>query len=113
MLTSDNEGTPVSLIEAAAAARPAVSTAAGGVQDVVVTERTGFVVPRGDVDALAGALARMADGDLRRRMGIAAREHVRARYGSARLLRDVEALYAELLERRRERGEVSPGRGTR
>ena len=51
VLSSDNEGTPVSLIEAAAAGRPAVSTRAGGV-GAVVTKESGLVVDRGDHEAL-------------------------------------------------------------
>jgi glycosyltransferase involved in cell wall biosynthesis len=96
VLSSDNEGTPVSLIEAAAAGLPAVATDAGGVREVV-GEETGIVVPRGDEAALAAALARMAaDPQLRRRCGRAARERALGRYGAQRLLRDVDALYTEL-----------------
>ena len=52
-LTSDNEGTPVSLIEAQAAGLPVISTAVGGVSSVVLDGRTGYVVPRDDERALA------------------------------------------------------------
>jgi glycosyltransferase involved in cell wall biosynthesis len=97
ILASDNEGTPVALIEAAAAGRPAVATAVGGVEDVVVPG-TGVLVARGDHAALATALARLAnDAELRARMGARAREHVQRAFGIRRLLSDVEALYDELL----------------
>jgi glycosyltransferase involved in cell wall biosynthesis len=100
VLTSANEGTPVSLIEAAAAARPAVATAVGGVPDVV-TKETGILVQEGDVDALGHAVARLAgDRELRRRMGTRARDHVAERFSAARLARDVDALYREMLESR-------------
>lgn len=99
VLSSDNEGTPVALIEAAAGGRPAVSTDAGGVR-AVVTESSGIVVPRVEA-ALAEAIGRLAaDADLRERMGRAAREHVLANFGAERLVADVDALYGELLARR-------------
>jgi glycosyltransferase involved in cell wall biosynthesis len=100
VLSSANEGTPVSLIEAAAAARPIVGTDVGGVRDVVA-EGTGRVVPSGDEEALAAALAELAaDARLRADLGGRAREHVRARYASSRLLADIDRLYGELLAAR-------------
>jgi glycosyltransferase involved in cell wall biosynthesis len=99
ILGSDNEGTPVSLIEAAAAGRPAVATAVGGVPDVVVPG-TGLLVPAGDHAALARALAELArDPELRARMGARAKEHVTVTFSIERLVRDVEQLYDELLAR--------------
>jgi glycosyltransferase involved in cell wall biosynthesis len=100
VLSSDNEGTPVSLIEAAAAGLPAVATDVGGVREVVA-EGTGTLVPRGDVAALAGALTRIAaEEGLRASLGANARERALARFGAARLIGDVDALYRELLARR-------------
>lgn len=97
VLSSDNEGTPVSLIEAAAAGVPAVATAVGGVADVV-DAGTGILVPPGQPEALAAGLARLAaDAPLRERMGRRARDHVRERYAVERLLGDIDALYRELL----------------
>jgi glycosyltransferase involved in cell wall biosynthesis len=97
LLTSDNEGTPVALIEAAAAARAAVATAAGGVPDIVV-EGSGLLAPPGDEAAVASLIARVAgDPDERRRMGLRARRHVAERFAAERLLEDVDALYSELL----------------
>jgi glycosyltransferase involved in cell wall biosynthesis len=97
VLSSDNEGTPVSLIEAGAAGLPAVATDVGGVGEVV-GEQTGILVPPGDPVALAGALRQMADDPERRRtFGRAARSRVTERYGAARLIGDVDALYRELV----------------
>jgi glycosyltransferase involved in cell wall biosynthesis len=99
ILASDNEGTPVALIEAAAAGRPAVATAVGGVPEVVVPG-AGMLVPRGDYAALAAALDRCArDRPLRERMGAHAREHVLRHFSVDRLLNDIEDLYDELLAR--------------
>jgi glycosyltransferase involved in cell wall biosynthesis len=97
LLTSDNEGTPVSLIEAAAAANPAVATAVGGVADVV-THETGILAPAADYDRLGAALAELALGaDNRRHMGETAREHVRNRFSAERLVKDIDDLYRELI----------------
>ena len=97
VLSSDNEGTPVSLIEAAAAGKPAVATIVGGVPDVV-TRETGLLVPRGDAETLAeGIVTLTADPGLRRAMGARARQHVAERFSAERLVRDIDSLYTELL----------------
>jgi glycosyltransferase involved in cell wall biosynthesis len=102
ILASDNEGTPVSLIEAGAAGRPAVATAVGGVPEVVIPG-TGLLVPRGDHSALGRAVARLAgDAELRAEMGARAREHVASLFSIDRLVHDIEDLYDELLTRRAE-----------
>jgi glycosyltransferase involved in cell wall biosynthesis len=99
ILGSDNEGTPVALIEAAAAGCPAVATAVGGVPDVVVPG-TGVLVPAGDHAALARALGKLArDPKLRMEMGARGKEHVTVTYSIERLVHDVEQLYDELLAR--------------
>jgi glycosyltransferase involved in cell wall biosynthesis len=96
VLSSDNEGTPVSLIESAAAGLPAVATDVGGVAEAVGTE-SGVLVPPGDIGAFAEALARLAaDPELRGRLGAAGRRLAVDRFGAARLLSDTEALYEEL-----------------
>jgi glycosyltransferase involved in cell wall biosynthesis len=98
VLSSANEGTPVSLIEAAAAGRPAVASAVGGVLDVV-TQDTGILVPDDDVEALGRAVAHLAaNRELRTTMGTKARNHVAERFSAARLVRDVDRLYRELLD---------------
>jgi glycosyltransferase involved in cell wall biosynthesis len=109
VLSSDNEGTPVSLIEAGAAATVAASTRVGGVADVV-TPATGVVVPAGDGDALGDAIAALAaDASRREQMGARARAHVRERYSVERLVRDIDELYAELLSARARRGTRGSG----
>ena len=96
-LTSRNEGTPVSLIEAAAAGKPVVATAVGGTGFVVRSEETGFLVPPGDAGAVAAALVRLLnDAALAKKFGQAGREHVRQRFSHQRLLRDISDLYDEL-----------------
>jgi glycosyltransferase involved in cell wall biosynthesis len=99
MLTSRNEGTPVALIEAMASGVPGVSTDVGGVKDVIDSADVGARVPDGDAAALAAHIVRyLADPDLRRRTGERARAAVLGRYSLDRLVRDIVALYSELLD---------------
>jgi len=101
LLTSRNEGTPVALIEAMAAAVPGVSTNVGGVNDVIGGRDTGRTAPFGDADALAGEIVELlASPDLRREMGGRARQRVLAHYDIERLVGDIAALYRELLAER-------------
>ncbi len=105
VLPSENEGTPVSVIEALAAGRPVVATRVGGVPDVVTDGKDGFLVEVGDVAALADRLARLAaDADLRESMGAAGRARVLSRYAVDRLVDDVDRLYCALLESPRANG---------
>ncbi|HXH06219.1 MAG TPA: glycosyltransferase [Vicinamibacterales bacterium] len=98
VLTSDNEGTPVSLIEAMACGRPVVATAVGGVPDVVSHGRTGLLVPPRDAGAVANAIAAILDSaDLAARLGTEARRDVLARFSADRLVADIEQLYDSLL----------------
>jgi glycosyltransferase involved in cell wall biosynthesis len=97
VLSSANEGTPVALIEAAAAAKPAIATRVGGVPDVVV-DGAGILVAPDDEAALASAMVQLAsDAALRDRMGRCARNHVLQRFDSSRLVSDIEAAYERLL----------------
>ncbi len=97
-LTSHNEGTPVSLIESQAAARPVVSTDVGGVADVVEDGKAGFVTPAGDASAFAAGLLKLTeDATMRERFGMAGRSFVRERFSYQRLVRDMDAYYKELL----------------
>ena len=102
VLTSANEGTPVTIIEALAAAKPVVSTNVGGVGDVVDEGETGFLVRRGDTHALAERLAVLArEPERAKRMGEAGRKLVLERYAVSRLVADVDDLYRRLLTGRR------------
>jgi glycosyltransferase involved in cell wall biosynthesis len=96
-LTSDREGTPLALIEASAAGRPAVAADVGGVADIVLDGETGIVVAPGDEEALATALVQLAkDPDLRQQLGNAAPARA-GRYASDRLIDDLNAVYLEVL----------------
>lgn len=93
VLTSDNEGMPVSLIEAALAGVPAVATDVGSVAEVVQHEATGILAGT-DHKALARAVTRLlTDEQLRRDMGACARVWATARFSPERLVSDIEQLY--------------------
>ncbi len=96
-LTSDNEGTPVCLIEALACGRPIVATDVGGVADVLENGKLGILVPPCDVGAFAAAISRMTDPVARERLSTGDREAVFARFGLERLISDIEELYDELI----------------
>ena len=96
VLTSRNEGTPVSLIEALAAATPVVATDVGGTRSVV--EEYGRLVPPGDPEAVASALRALLSSQSDARADAQrGRAEVERRYGAARLVEDMRALYEDLL----------------
>ncbi|MDG2039472.1 MAG: glycosyltransferase [Ilumatobacter sp.] len=98
VLTSDNEGMPVSLIEASAAGLPSVTTDVGSTREVVVDGVTGHVV-RPDARLVADALLEiLTDDDRRLAMGRAARHHAHRTFGVDRLIEDHKYLYRRLLD---------------
>jgi glycosyltransferase involved in cell wall biosynthesis len=98
LLPSVNEGTPVSAIEALAAATPVVANRVGGVPDVVRDGVDGYLVAAGDVEGAAGKLALLArDARLRKKLGESGRARVLTRYSVRRLVDDVDRLYRSLL----------------
>jgi glycosyltransferase involved in cell wall biosynthesis len=98
LLTSANEGTPVVAIESLAAERPVVATRAGGTATVVLDGESGYLLPVGDVEGLAGRLAELArDPSLRARLGRTGAADVRARFATGRMADELEAVYRRLL----------------
>ena len=95
VLTSDNEGMPVSLIEAALCGVPAVATDVGSVREVVLDGRTGWLCSP-DVGALATAVDEALRTTSLLAFGAAARDHAAAAFGRDRLVADTERLYEEL-----------------
>jgi glycosyltransferase involved in cell wall biosynthesis len=113
-LTSKLEGTPVSLIEAAAAGKPVVATRVGGVREVVRDGETGLLVSPADPVAVAMSLHTLLDDpEGARRMGEEGTRWVTGRFSSRRLADDVTGLYRELLDRKARRGKPSPPRRVR
>jgi glycosyltransferase involved in cell wall biosynthesis len=97
ILTSDNEGTPLSLIQAGMAGVPVVSTNVGSVSEVVIQNKTGIITSL-NISEISDALEKLVcDRDLRVRMGEKAREHTSIKYSADRLVRDHEDLYLSIL----------------
>ena len=100
VLTSDNEGTPLSLIQAGMAGLPVVSTNVGSVPEVVLDNVTGLITSL-DVQEIADALEKLfTDKALRERLGHASQEFTLANFGVQRLVHDHEELYKTLLASR-------------
>jgi glycosyltransferase involved in cell wall biosynthesis len=96
LLTSDNEGMPVSLIEAALCGVPAVTTHVGSAAEVVLDGTSGWICTP-DVDALTAATSQaLSDPARLARFGAAATAHAVASYGRSRLVADTEALYEQI-----------------
>ena len=100
ILTSDNEGTPLSLIQAGMSSLPVVTTRVGSVPEVVIDGVTGFVTDL-DVQKIADALEKLAkSAELRARMGSSGQEFTLSNFGVDRLVNDHELLYKKLLANR-------------
>ena len=98
VLTSEDEGMPVCLMEAAACGVPTVATAVGGVPELVEDGVTGFLVPPGDTAALAAALQKlMQDFSLAARMGEASRRRAEDHFSVSGQGDRLLALWSELL----------------
>jgi glycosyltransferase involved in cell wall biosynthesis len=100
VLSSDNEGTPVSLIEAQASAKPIVSTNVGGIENVVLANETALLSERGNAQKLAqNILALTENAQLRHAMAQKGSDHVREKFSYTRLCSDMVQLYDKLLMR--------------
>lgn len=99
MLTSEKEGIPRSVMEAMALAKPVVATDVLGTQEVVANGESGFLVPLGDVNALADRVAALAgDPDLRQRMGRAGAGRVETEFNDLRVARFLHDFYVRDFE---------------
>jgi glycosyltransferase involved in cell wall biosynthesis len=97
-LTSLNEGTPVSLIEAQAAEKPVISTNVGGVKDIVQEHISGFITEVNDDNQFSSYLLQLLQNeDLRLKMGKAGKENAFSKYSYQRLIVDTKRLYSKLL----------------
>ena len=88
------EGLPLALLEAMFARKAIVATGIAGIPEAIETERHGLLIPAGDVPALGEALSRLlADGELRRRLGEAARERAAREFSITAMTDEYERLY--------------------
>ena len=100
-MTSLNEGTPVSIIEAQAAGKPVVATSVGGIHDVVINGETALLSPTENAEAFAQNLLLLTENEnLRKKMQQKGKELVEDRFSYKRLVSDMSLLYNELLSRK-------------
>lgn len=100
VISSNNEGTPVSLIEAMAVGCPVVATRVGGVPDLLDNGRLGILVPPGNGEAMGkGILQVFRDEDTTKIRTSLAKKYVLKHYSSARLIADMDRLYLDLLRK--------------
>lgn len=101
ILGSSEESFPNAVMESMAVAVPVISTRVGGVTELVDDRVHGLLIPFGDVQAMAEAIAWMLDHpDERRRMGDAGRRRIAADFSTERMVAQTEAVYEEALTRR-------------
>lgn len=97
-LTSLNEGTPVSLIEAQACEKAIVATDVGGVRDIVFPGKNGYVVPLGNEnDFVKKIITLIDDVETRQKMGKYGKEFVFESFGKEKLLENIDKLYSKFL----------------
>ena len=98
-LTSLNEGTPVSIIEAQAGGKPVVSTNVGGIENVVIPGETAFLSPSNEGNSLvANLLLLIESNELRIKMSMKGWMHVKEKFHYNRLVNDTKKLYTDLLK---------------
>jgi len=98
VLSSLREGLPLAVLEAMAAGVPVIATDVGGVKEVVTDGEDGLLVPVGDSQALAEAIARvLGDQDLRERLIANAKRKVEAYFSLDQMVKNHELLYQEVM----------------
>ncbi len=100
VLPSRAEGLPNAVLEYMAAGLPTIASRVGGNAELVQDGLTGLLVPSEDADALAGALLQLLrDPELARQIGSAGQRFAIENFSFERLIREVDELYTELLDR--------------
>jgi glycosyltransferase involved in cell wall biosynthesis len=100
ILTSDNEGMPLSLIQAGMAGKPVVSTNVGSVSEIVIEGSSGFITDFNPTQ-LADALAKLRiDPNLAKAMGQTAKEITTSKFGVMRLVNDHQEIYQTLVDKK-------------
>jgi glycosyltransferase involved in cell wall biosynthesis len=98
LMTSIHEGLPIALLEAMALAKPVVSTAVGGIPEVVEEGKEGFLTEVGEIRGLATAVLRLLDSAaLRREVGQRGAQKVERQYHIRHRVGFIEDIYRELL----------------
>jgi glycosyltransferase involved in cell wall biosynthesis len=98
VLTSLNEGTPVSLIEAQLSGKPVVAYDVGGVKDTFINAASGYLVEKGDIETFANKLEKLInDKPLRQQMGERGRRFCKDKFSKQTEVAAIDALYKNIL----------------
>jgi glycosyltransferase involved in cell wall biosynthesis len=101
VMSSVTEGLGTSILDAMAAGRPVVATAAGGIPEVVRDGATGILVPPRDHEAMAAAIVKLLkDEPLRKRLGAAGQSLVHARFSAERMVQETLSVYERVASQR-------------
>ena len=99
-LTSKNEGTPVSLIEAQAAGIPIIATNVGGIKDIILEDKTGYIVNTDDIDGFAEKLWELIENENKRQeMSQNGWSFVKDKFQYTKLISNMDEYYKSLLNR--------------
>jgi len=98
-LTSKNEGTPVSLIEAQAAGIPIIATNVGGIKDIILEDKTGYIVDKDDIDGFSEKLWELIENENKRQlMSQNGWSFVEEKFQYPNLIKNMDEYYKSLLK---------------
>lgn len=96
-LTSLNEGTPLSLMEAQAAGKPVISTRAGGVAEIMIDQGTGYIIEQGQLDVFRKKLNLLVNNDIiRQKMGSNGEKFIESKFSKEQQVENHRQLYSRL-----------------
>lgn len=101
VLTSLWEGLPISVLEAMAASLPVIATDTGGIAEVILDGKTGFLVPPRDINRMAERLIHLLKNEnIRKQIGQNARDSLDSDFSLENMLKNTEDLYHDLIKKR-------------
>jgi glycosyltransferase involved in cell wall biosynthesis len=101
VLTSLWEGLPVAVLEAMASGKPVVATNTGGIQEVVIEGKTGFLLPPPNMEKMSERISLLLkDETLRRNMGQNARQGLDFNFSLGNMIRNTESIYENVMIKR-------------
>jgi glycosyltransferase involved in cell wall biosynthesis len=96
LITSDNEGLPLSAIEAGMVSLPVISTDVGSIREIVVDGETGFIAERNHPDIVCKLLILIEDSSLNSTLGESAHTRTQSKFSSEQYISSLEKLYQSM-----------------